>query len=76
MVTTSIVSIKFFTYLFMGSAHTSDIPMYCLGIVSAYIGLNIGNALAKRMNQQARTPLYFPKSSRVGECWVNAKRTV
>ncbi len=58
MVTTSIVSVKFFTYLFMGSANMSDVPMYCLGIVSAYIGLNIGNALAQRLNQQVRSCLF------------------
>lgn len=58
MVTTSIVSVKFFTYLFMGSASMSDVPMYCLGIVSAYIGLNIGNALAQRLNQQVRSCLF------------------
>ena len=52
MTTTSIVSVKFFTYLFMGSAQFSDVPLYCLAIVSAYIGLNIGNAAAKRMNQE------------------------
>ncbi len=52
MTTTSIVSVKFFTYLFMGSAQMSDVPLYCLAIISAYIGLNIGNAAAKRMNQQ------------------------
>ncbi|BDA49843.1 hypothetical protein COCOBI_14-4630 [Coccomyxa sp. Obi] len=53
MTTTSIVSVKFFTYLFMGSAQLSDVPLYCVAIISAYIGLNIGNAAAKRMNQQA-----------------------
>lgn len=52
MTTTSIFSIKFFTYLFMGCASWSDVPLYCLAIVCAYVGLNVGNAAAKRMNQK------------------------
>jgi uncharacterized membrane protein YfcA len=51
--TTSIVSVKLLTYLFMGAGHTSDFPLYGVAIVCALIGLNVGNAITKVLDQRA-----------------------
>ena len=49
---TSIFSVKFFTYLLMGAGSLADLPFYGVAIVAALIGLNIGNALAQRLDQR------------------------
>ena len=50
--TTSIFSVKFMTYLLLGAGSLSDLPLYGVAIVAALIGLNIGNAIAQRLNQK------------------------
>ena len=50
---TSMFSVKFLTYFFMGAGSVADLPLYAVAICAAYVGLVIGNALAQRLNQKA-----------------------
>jgi uncharacterized membrane protein YfcA len=51
--TTSIVSVKLFTYLFMGAGSWSNLPLYGVAFVCALVGLNVGNAITKCLDQKA-----------------------
>ena len=50
--TMGLVSVKFFTYLLLGAGSWSNLPLYGMAIVCSLIGLNIGNAISKRMDQR------------------------
>lgn len=46
------LSVKFFTYLLLGVGRWSNLPLYGMAIAIALVGLNIGNAISKRMDQR------------------------
>ena len=46
------LSVKFFTYLILGAGSWSNLPLYAMAIAISLIGLNIGNAISKRMDQR------------------------
>lgn len=50
---TNIFSVKLLTYLALGAGSLHDLPLYGVAIVAALIGLNVGNALAARLDQRA-----------------------
>ena len=50
--TMGVVSVRFFTYLLLGAGSWSNLPLYGMAIVCSLIGLNIGNAISKRMDQR------------------------
>ncbi|CAL5220614.1 g2656 [Coccomyxa viridis] len=46
------LSVKFFTYLLLGVGKWSNLPLYGMAIAISLVGLNIGNAISKRMDQR------------------------
>ena len=47
------VNVRLITFLVLGAFHFSDWPMYTAASISCLIGLFVGDAIAKKVNQKA-----------------------